>query len=91
MLRRRHRLEVGIPLRWESDMCKHLLKIRIESTGRLCTIGSSTPRPSDDDTNHDGSDGIYPPLQFSTSYTGKYTKGVDEQVVPMILPQHTDL
>ena len=51
------------------------------------------PRPKEDDQNgeYHRAHSIQPPLQLRSTNTGQDTESVDEEIVPVVLPENPDL
>ncbi len=55
------------------------------------TVGGAQPQAGDEAGEKDGADGVDPPIEEGAAEGGEETKGIDDDVVAVVLPENADL
>lgn len=74
-----------------SDQSQHAVVRADANQQHKLAIRRLAPQSKDQETEHDGARGVDPPAQLATADGGEDTKPVDEQVVPVVLPEDAHL
>lgn len=73
------------------DVLEHVRVSRHADEELELAVRGPAPQEDDEDRQHHSTHRVDPPLELRTTDTRQDTKAVDEEIVPVVLPQNADL